>query len=92
MKEIKEYYVCGTPLYLIPRIAEMYISSSTKETKTKARMSLKANDIYSLGITFIRIKRLLMNPFDSKFIKAVLASDSFDDESELSNVIIKALT
>lgn len=55
-------------------------------------MSLKANDLYALGITFIRIKKLLAKPFDSKYIRTVLASDAFDDDSEVSNCIIKALT
>lgn len=35
-----------------------------KELRQKVKMSLKAYDIYSLGITFLRMKRVLITPFD----------------------------
>lgn len=63
---MKEYNVCGTRLYAIPKISEM---KNFGELSSKVKMSLKAYDIYSLGITFIKIKKLLVNPFDYKALK-----------------------
>ncbi|EAS01238.2 kinase domain protein (macronuclear) [Tetrahymena thermophila SB210] len=88
LKQVKEYNFCGTRLYAIPKISQM---KNFGELSSKVRMSLKAYDIYSLGITFIKIKKLLINPFDQKALKQILTSGTLDDETLLSNKIINQL-
>ncbi|KAL4506732.1 hypothetical protein ABPG72_001153 [Tetrahymena utriculariae] len=88
LKQVKEYTFCGTRLYAIPKISQM---KNFGELSSKVRMSLKAYDLYSLGITFIKIKKLLINPFDQKALKQVLTSGTLDEETLLSNKIINQL-
>ncbi|KAL4460812.1 hypothetical protein ABPG74_016284 [Tetrahymena malaccensis] len=88
LKQVKEYNFCGTRLYAIPKISQM---KNFGELSSKVRMSLKAYDVYSLGITFIKIKKLLINPFDQKALKQILTSGTLDDETLLSNKIINQL-
>ena len=70
LSESKEYNICGTRMYAIPKIQEMrYL----KELKGKLKMSLKANDYYALGITLLRVKFLLIQPFDGKVLRYMLS-------------------
>ena len=62
----KDYNICGTRLYAIPKIQEMRYM---KDLRGKLKMSLKANDYYALGITLLRVKFLQIHPFDGKVLR-----------------------